>query len=136
MSVQGPAAKDSSGFPVTKVYSRSDYRARGTHSDVTWEIPGKETITTGPHTHVAFTDFQCGHSWYVVQTGVNDTFHIITRGNDMVQGQYPLYYHSLQIAQGNYTGTTLAAAIGASCDLISGGGRGATYSCSFVTSTP
>ena len=130
-----PRAKDSSGFPVTKVYFRSDYRAKGGHSDLTWEIPGKETVTTGPATYVAFTDFQCGHSWYVVQTGVNDILHIITLGNNMVQGQYPIYFHSLQIAQGNYTGTTLAAAIGVACNTISSDGTGATYNCSFVTST-
>ena len=76
-----PPAQDLTGFPVTKVYHHSAYRSSGTHSDHTWEIPGKETITTGPTTHVAFTDFQVGHSWYVVQTNVNDIFHIITRGS-------------------------------------------------------
>ena len=86
MSLQVPPAKDSSGFPVTKVYFHSDYRARGSHSDLTWEIPGKETLPTGPAPHVAFTDFQCGHSWYVVQTRVNDTFYIITAGNTLFQG--------------------------------------------------
>ena len=53
----------------------------------------------------------------------------------MVQGQFPLYFHSLQIAQGNYTGTTLAASLGAACNTISSDGTGAQYSCTFVTST-
>lgn len=53
----------------------------------------------------------------------------------MVQGQFPVYYYSLQIAQGNYTGTTLAAAIGAACNMVSSDGTGARYSCSLVTST-
>ena len=119
---------------MTKVFHHSGYRSSGTHSDHTWEISGKETITTGPTTHVAFTDFQVGHSWYVVQTNVNDIFHIITRGSAFLRGEFPLYYHALQIAQGNYTGTTLAAAIGAACNTISDG-TGAQFSCSFVTST-
>ena len=122
-----PPAQDMSGFPVTKVYHHSDYRVSGTHSDHTWEIPGKETITTGPSTFVAITDFQCGLSWYVIQTGVNDIFYIITRGANLVSGEFPLYYHNLQLAQGNYTGTTLAAAIGASSNTISSDGTGAQY---------
>ena len=74
------AAKDSSGRPVTKVYFSSAYRSKGTHSDLTWQVPGGETITTGPNCYVAFQDFYVGHSWHVVQSEVNNVLYVITRG--------------------------------------------------------
>ena len=74
------AAKDSSGNAVTKVYFSSAYRSKGTHSDLTWQIPGGETITTSPNCSVAFQDFYVGHSWYAVQDGVNNVLYVITKG--------------------------------------------------------
>ena len=100
------AAKDSSGNAVTKVYFSSAYRSKGTRSDLTWQVPGGETITTSPNCYVAFQDFYVGHSWYVVQPDVNNVLNVITRGPS-VGRTHQLFYHSLPIPEGNYTGTTI-----------------------------
>ena len=126
-------AKDSSGRPVTKVYFSSAYRSKGTHSDLTWQIPGGETITTGPNCSVAFQDFYVGHSWYVVQDGVNNVLYVITKGIP-TGGVSQLHYHSLSILEGNYTGTTLASAMQTALSTISDG-TGATYVASFQNAT-
>ena len=76
------AAKDSSGRPVTKVYFSSAYRSKGTHSD--------------PNCSVAFQDFYVGHSWYVIQSNVNNVLYVITKGVP-TGGVSQLHYHALTI---------------------------------------
>ena len=125
----GPAAKDSSNRPVTKVYFNSTYRAKGSHSDLEWQIPGVETVTTGPNGHCSFQEFSVGHSRYVVQADINNVLYVTTRAAP-TGGVSQLDYHSLVIPAGNYTGTTLASAMQTALNTTSDG-TGATYICSF-----
>ena len=74
-----------------------------------------------------------GHSWYVVQDGVNNVLYVITKGIP-TGGVSQLHYHSLSIPEGNYTGTTLAAAMQTALNGISDG-TGATYAASFQNAT-
>ena len=95
--------------------------------------PKGETITTGPNCHVAFQDFYVGHSWYVIQSNVNNVLYVITRGVP-TGGVSQLSYHALTIPEGNYTGTILAAAMQTALNAISDG-TGATYVASFQNAT-
>ena len=116
-----PACRDNTGAPVTKVYFDSANRSSGSNTDLTWNIPGGQTLRTSEKCFVSCQDFQSAHSFYNVQTGLNDIFFIRTKG---LSHPYPLTDHSLVVAEGNYTLTTLSSALQT---LLNNLGNGASY---------
>ena len=74
-----------------------------------------------------------GHSWYVVQNNVNNVLYVVTKGIP-TGGVSQLFYHVLTTPEGNYTGTTLAAAMQTALNTISDG-TNATYVASFQNAT-
>ena len=123
-----PACRDNTGTPVTKVYFDSANRASGSNTDLRWNIPGGQTLRTSEKAYVAVADFQAPHSFYNVQSGLNSVFYFRTKG---LSHPHPITDHSLMVAEGNYTLTTLCAALQT---LLNNLGNGATYQCTAQTS--
>jgi len=125
-----PPCRDNTGAPVTKVYFDSEFRSSGSHTDLRWNIPGGQTLRTSEKAWVSITDFQAPHSFYNLQTGVNSLFLFATKG---LAHPHPITYHNLEVAEGNYTLTTICAALQTLLNTV-GQGNGATYLVTALTS--
>lgn len=106
---------------MTKVYFDSSNRTSGSNTDMRWSTPGGQTLRTSENAYVAVADFQSPHSFYNVQACISNIFYFRTKG---LSHPHPLTDHSLAVAEGNYTLTTLCAALQT---LLNNLGNGATY---------
>jgi hypothetical protein len=105
---------------IKPIYINSAVRSTGTNEDFTITDTG-DTITNSPKT-VKLINACIPYTWNNIQSGSNDlTFE------DSVPTQY-----TVQVPAGNYTGTTLAAAVETA---MNGAGSGDTFTVDFDTNT-
>ena len=96
------------GTPITAVYINSDYRPTAVDSQSKFRIDLPEQISTGPNTMACVHSIMMGHSAYVVRTGETD--FLFYRERTSAQGAFADL--SIELDAGNYTGSTLASALG------------------------
>ena len=87
---------------VKKLYIDSRYRTVDSASDSDFKIQLGRNIFLPDNCVMHIENFSCGHSWYTIEAGINDTMYI-----QVVQNSGTTYT-TITIPSTNYTGSELA----------------------------
>ena len=96
---------------IKKVYVDSRYKSNDSVSNSDFKFELKEALDLPDNTVCYIDDMPIPHTWYAIEENLNNTLYIITTIMD--PGVTPTWYHALalEIPSGNYTGSSLAAAL-------------------------
>jgi hypothetical protein len=96
---------------IKKVYIDSRYKSNDSVSNSDFKFELKEALDLPDNTVCYIDDISIPHTWYTIEENLNNTLYIVTTQLD--PGVTPTWYHALalEIPAGNYTGSTLAAAL-------------------------
>ena len=96
---------------IRKVYVDSRYKSNDSKSNSGFKFDLKEALDLPDHTVCYIDDISIPHTWYTIEEHLNNTLYVITIQMD--PGVTPTWYHplALEIPAGNYTGSSLAAAL-------------------------
>ena len=96
---------------IKKVYIDSRYKTNDSVSNSDFKFELKEGLDLPDNTVCYIDDISIPHTWYTIEENLNNTLYIITTQID--PGTTPTWYHplALEIPAGNYTGSSLAAAL-------------------------
>ena len=98
-------------YKIKKVYvdSRNKSNDSVRNSDFKFEL--KEALDLPDNTVCYIGDISIHHTWYTIEENLNNTLYTVTTIMD--PGVTPTWYHplALEIPAGNYTGSSLAAAL-------------------------
>ena len=85
-------------LPIKKVYIDSRFQTPDSVSNSNFKIQLSRSITLPPNTVFYIENFVCSHSFYTVETGLNDSLYLRLNGLDYI----------ITLAAGNYNGITFA----------------------------
>jgi len=96
---------------IKKVYIDSRYKSNDSVSNSDFKFELKEALDLPDNTVCYIDDISIPHTWYTIEENLNNTLYIVTAQMD--PNVSPTWYHTLalEIPAGNYTGSTLAAAL-------------------------
>ena len=96
---------------IKKVYIDSRYKSNDSVSNSDFKFELKEALDLPDNTVCYIDDISIPHTWYTIEENLNNTLYIVTTQLDPEVS--PTWYHTLalKIPAGNYTGSTLAAAL-------------------------
>ena len=96
---------------IKKVYIDSRYKTNDSVSNSDFKFELKEGLDLPDNTVCWIDDISIPHTWYTIGENLNNTLYIVT--TQMDPGVTPTWYHplALEIPAGNYTGSSLAAAL-------------------------
>ena len=95
-------------LPCKKIYIDSKFKTPDSKSTSDFKFELKETILLPQNTIAYIDNITIPHSWYSVETGINDKLYIQVSSTETDPNLKPNECRIVQLAQGNYNITTLA----------------------------
>ena len=111
-----------------KVYIDSSYKANGTSSDFTIDLP--ETVQLEDNMLCQIHEVSIPHSWYSINENNNNLY--VMEGILPPETPSGITYRKLIIPVGNYTANELATQIEASMNTLDSGSRTNSFSVSYL----
>ena len=105
-------------LPVKKIYVDTKYRTANSVSSSNFKYELPYSVTLPEHTAFYLTDFACPHSWYTIESGVNDKLYLTLHGDG--NPALALECYIVTITSGNYDGASLAVEIETRIQLVIG----------------
>ena len=98
-------------LPAKKIYIDSKFKTPDSKSTSDFKFELKETILLPQNTIAYIDNMTIPHSWYSIETGINDKLYIQVSSTETDPSLKPNECRIVQLAQGNYNITTLASEI-------------------------
>ena len=98
-------------LPIKKIYVDSRFSTPDSVSKTNFRIQLNRTASLPKHTVFYIENFVCSHSFYTIETGINDSLYLTINGSCYI----------VKIHSANYNGTTFAAQLQTQLNLLSGG---------------
>ena len=96
-------------LPVKKIYIDSRFSTSDSISNSNFKVQLNRTISLPKNTSFFIENFVCSHSFYSVETGINDSLYMRLNGIDYI----------VKLTAANYNGTTFAAHLQTKLNTIS-----------------
>lgn len=93
-------------LPVKKVYIDSLYKSKGTTENFSIDL--KENLELPNNTVCYISDILLSHSWFTVESGVNDRLYVQMTSTEIDPNLKPNECRIVVLTPQNYNGTTLA----------------------------
>ena len=98
-------------LPVKKIYIDSKFKAVDSKRTSYFKLELKETILLPRNTIAYIDNITIPHSWYSVETKINDKLYIQVTSTETDPALKPNVCQIVQLSKGNYNITTLATGI-------------------------
>ena len=95
-------------LPIKKIYIDTKYKSADSVSDSDFKIDLPQSLTFPENSVFYIDDVSIPHSWYVIESGINDKLYLNVIADD---GSLDAFY-DITISQGNYNGVDLATELG------------------------
>ena len=96
-------------LPIKKIYVDSRFSTPDSVSNTNFRIQLNRTVSLPKHTVFYIENFVCSHSFYTIETGINDSLYMKINNN----------FYIIKIQTANYNGTTFAAQLQTQLNAIS-----------------
>ena len=91
-------------LPIKKIYIDTKYKSADSVSDSDFKIDLPQSLTFPENSVFYIDDVSIPHSWYVIETDINDKLYIYTVDSGFINNSYNI----VTVGAGNYNGIDLA----------------------------